>query len=60
MTESTVKLKQKNKIAEEKARKLAGVEAECKRKRVQISDKSREIEGLREELIRLQVVADKV
>ena len=53
-------MKQKNKIAEEKARKLAGVEAECKRKRVQISDKSRDIEGLREELIRVQVVADKV
>ena len=53
-------MKQKNKIAVEKARTLAGVEAECKRKRVQISDKSREIEGLREELIRVQVVADKV
>ncbi len=51
MTERTIKLKEKNKVADVKARKLASVEAECKRKHVIISDKSREIERIQAQLI---------
>jgi hypothetical protein len=51
MTERTIKLKEKNKVADAKARKLASVEAECKRKHVIISDKSREIERIQAQLV---------
>lgn len=60
MTQKTIKLKEKNKVADAKARKLASVEAECKRKHVVISDKSREIEKVKAQLIEVQAVAERV
>lgn len=54
-----MRLKEKNKVADAGKRKLASVEAECKRKHVVISDKSREIEKIRAQLIEVQAFASK-